>query len=106
DDDVAAFGAEVGRAVAIDAGFAVGVRQDGGSGASAGVVTLAADGTGARLFDLGRARGDFDAPLPAAITGGWLVGLLEPNASALTLRLALASAGKEPKWAAEIEQRR
>ena len=50
----------------------------------------------AKLHDLGRSRGDVDAPVVAALgerdgaKDGWLAGLLEPNAGGLSLRIATA----------------
>ena len=102
DDALAAFGAEVGRAAVIDTGFALGVRQDQGGGATSAVLLLTDFGA-SKLHDLGRSRGDFDAPLVAPFGKGWVAGLLEPNASGLSLRIA-AGGESELKLGPELEQ--
>jgi hypothetical protein len=106
----AAFGAEVSRAASLDSpdgpkGFAVGVRQDNGQGATGSVLTLGPGGESPTTHDLGRSRGDFDAPLVIAHPRGWLAGMLEPNAAGLSLRLSLGGQGS-PKTGAEVEQAR
>jgi hypothetical protein len=105
DEALGAFGAEVGRAAAIDGAFAVGVREDKGDGATAAVLTLGTDGAEPKLVPLGKSRGDFDAPLVVARGAGWLAGTLEPAASDLSLRIASGARGAEAKWGAEIAQR-
>lgn len=110
DDDpaefAAAFGVEVGRAVAFGDEFLVGVRHDTEGGASAAVARVSADAATGTLLDLGRSRGDFDAPLVATSASGWLAALLEPNASGATLRLGVSGSGSAPSLDVELEQGR
>jgi hypothetical protein len=110
DDDpaerAAAFGVEVSRAIALGEEFLVGVRNDGASGASAAVARIAADATTGKTIELGRSRGDFDAPLVAAYDGGWIAGILEPNASGATLRLGVSRVDEPPRLEIEIDQGR
>ena len=106
DERPGAFGAEISRAVALPSGFAVGVRHDTGSGAHAAIATIVHDAATGTLIDLGRSRGDFDAPLVVPLGAGWLAGLLEPNASGSTLRIGASRGSDEPKWVLELEQGR
>ncbi|MBM4374885.1 MAG: hypothetical protein FJ095_07355 [Deltaproteobacteria bacterium] len=110
DDDpaerAAAFGVEVSRAVPLGDGFLVGVRSDGARGASAAVARISADATTGKTIELGRSRGDFDAPLVAAHGGGWLAGILEPNASGATLRLGVSRGDEPPRLEVELDQGR
>jgi hypothetical protein len=101
-----AFGAEISRAVALSSGFAVGVRHDTGSGAHAAVALVTNDASSGKLVDFGKARGDFDAPLVVARGEGWLGGVLEPNASGSSLRMAVGQGDGEPKWTVELDQGR
>jgi hypothetical protein len=102
-DLAAAFGAEVSRANLARGGFAVGVRLDTGSGAEAGVALVDAESSSGKLVDLGRSRGDFDAPLVAPVGEDVLVALLEPNASGGTLRVGALHGEAPPRWTVELD---
>ncbi|MBM4359805.1 MAG: hypothetical protein FJ096_17010 [Deltaproteobacteria bacterium] len=103
EDLAAAFGAEVSRAATTQAGFAVGVRLDTGSGAEAGIVTVDGSGKNGRLIELGRSRGDFDAPLVTPLGDDVLVSFLEPNASGGTLKVGTLRGAAAPKWSVELD---
>jgi hypothetical protein len=106
------FAAEVGRACRPGSGgWAIGAKRDADGAGSGELGLLAAEGGAARLVALGRLRGDVDPPIvacPAAWSDAVLAGLLEPNASGYTLRLARVptAEGAAVVWGAEIEQSR
>lgn len=103
EDLAAAFGAEVSRAVRTGSGFALGVRLDSESGAQGGVALVERDVKSGSLVDLGRSRGDFDAPLVTATDDGLVAALLEPNASGGALKVAVLRADASPRWTVELE---
>lgn len=108
DDDLLflPFSVEIGRAAATARGFAVGIKRDK-NGSSTHVVALVDDRVESNQeVELGRSRGDLDAPVIASDgKGGWVAGLLEPNAGGLALRLARPGEGGV-SWGAELEQGR
>lgn len=106
DELPAAFGAEVSRAIPLGADFAVGLRHDLGDGAHAAVAVVSGDASQGTTIDLGRSRGDFDAPIVAPLGEGWLAGLLEPHASGATLKVGVGSGRREPRFGVELEQGR
>jgi hypothetical protein len=99
---LAPFAAEAGRAAAVGSGFAVGVKYEQDGRTMAGVVTLPERGPAVHT-PLGPTRGDLDAPLVTAAASGWLAAVLEPNASALGLRLVRPGIDG-PVWGAEASQ--
>jgi hypothetical protein len=98
------FSVEVGRGVAIGRGFAVGVKRDRSGGTFHEVALLDERVENGRLLELGRSRGDLDAPLIAASGDGWVAGVLEPNAGGMALRLLRQGSDGAVQWGAEIDQ--
>ena len=84
DDLLSPFAVILGRAVAIEGGYALGVLGDGDGGSLATVVTVDADAKTGKTVRLSRSRGDLDPPVVVAVPGGGsdlLVAFLEPDAS-------------------------
>jgi hypothetical protein len=103
--DLEPFAAELGHAAVLVNGFGVGVRRDVDGAPVAEVALLGPRAAKGKLVKLGPARGDMDPPLVRRRGDGWVAALLEPQASALALRLVTLSDGKL-SWGAEIEQGR
>ncbi|MEZ4445644.1 MAG: hypothetical protein R3B72_41600 [Polyangiaceae bacterium] len=107
-DRFAPFSVEVGRAVALGQGYAVGIKrvveEPEGASTYAEVAVLGKAGAGDTVR-LGRTRPDMDAPVVAASGEGWVAAMLEPHASGLALRLAQMRDGALA-WGAELEQAR
>lgn len=82
------FSAEVGQGVAFDGGFAVGASFERAGEKVVGVVVMGEDGKGARLIDLGKARGDIGPPRVAARGSALAVALVEPDKEGRSIRLA------------------
>ena len=102
--EAAPYSTEVGQALPLSGGFAVGVKRYVAGAAAAEVRLLGPEGASRSSIALGPLRGDGDAPLVVALPGGqWLAGLLEPNAGGWSLRLAWSRQG-EVHWGAEIDQ--
>jgi hypothetical protein len=99
------FAPEVGRGTAVKGGFAVGVKREQGGASLAAVALLDEGGYKGRLVELGRARGDMDAPAVVVSGEAWVAAMVEPNASGLALRLVQEQDGKL-QWGAEIDQGR
>lgn len=105
EEDFVPFAAEVGRGVALGDGFAVGVKHQIEGVMHAAVALIDGEAKKVELHNLGKVRGDVDAPLVAAQGDGWVAAVLEPNASGMSVRL-LRVRGDELMWGAEIEQGR
>ncbi|HTJ80596.1 MAG TPA: hypothetical protein VL400_02700 [Polyangiaceae bacterium] len=91
DDLLSPFAVILGRAAAIDGGYALGVLGDGEGGSLATVVTVDADAKTGKTVRLSRSRGDLDPPVVSAIPGApgdVLVAFLEPDASGRSVRVA------------------
>jgi hypothetical protein len=83
------FAVVVGRAIHVDAGFAVPTLSEGDSGSVANIVRIDEKTGAGSLIKLARMRGDLDPPALAATGNGdeLLVAWLEPNASSRSVRL-------------------
>jgi hypothetical protein len=104
DDLLSPYAVVVGRAVAFEGGYALGVLGDAEGGSVSSVATLSADGTTGKLIRLARSRGDLEPPVVAATPSGEIfAAMLEPNASSRALKLAKVVAG-EVTWGAEITE--
>jgi hypothetical protein len=91
DDLLAPFAVILGRAVAIEGGYALGVLGDGEGGSLATVVTVDADARTGKTVRLSRSRGDLDPPVVVPVPGAGtdvLVAFLEPDASGRAVRVA------------------
>jgi len=91
DDLLSPFAVILGRATAIEGGYALGVLGDGEGGSLATVVIVDADAKTGRAVKLSRSRGDLDPPVVSSIPsapGDVLVAFLEPDASGRSLRVA------------------
>ena len=102
---LAPFAAELGRGTTYAGGFAIGVKRQAEGGAVAEVVLLDADAAQGKRIRLARSRGDLGAPLVVRAGPGVVAGVLEPNASGFSFRLARL-VGDSPRWGAEIDQGR
>ena len=106
-DGLEPFGVELGRGTATSAGYAIGVRRDetrdGGSGTYASVLVLDESASQGKLIELGRSRGDVNAPIVVAADGGWVTAVLEPDAGGMSLRLARWAKGSL-EAGAELDQ--
>jgi len=102
---LAPFAVELGGATRFSGGFAVGVKHHGQQGLRSAVAVLDGRGAQGRLVDVGPARGDMDAPLVVASGDDLIVGVLEPNASGLSVRLARV-VGSKLTPGAELSQGR
>ena len=105
DEGLEPFAAEVGPGTSWAGGFAAGVTHDTRAGTVAEIALVGDDGAAGQLVDLGRVRGDLDAPSVTALSDGLLVGLLEPNAGGYALRLATYR-GSKLTWGPELQQGR
>jgi hypothetical protein len=104
DDLLAPYAVIVGRAVAHEGGYAVGVLGDAEGGSVSSVATLSPDGATGKLVRLARSRGDLEPPVVAVTPSGDIfAAMLEPNASSRALKLAKVVAG-EVTWGAEISE--
>jgi len=97
EDPLGAFAAEIGKGIALESGFAVGVRHDAPDGAVAMVARLNANGLGGKLVKLGRTRGDLDPPTLAASGEIVLVAMLEAAPNGRTVRVGSVR-GSEVAW--------
>jgi hypothetical protein len=103
-DDTLPFAAEVGDAVTWAGGFAVGAIHEGEHALAMSVVTIGADGRGAKVISLGTAHGDVE-PARLASRGSLLVaGVLEPEPNGRSLRLAKIEDGNVT-WGATVHER-
>jgi hypothetical protein len=103
-DDTLPFAAEVGDAVMWAGGFAVGALHESEHALAMSVVTIGADGRGARVISLGTAHGDVE-PARLASRGSTLVaGVLEPEPNGRSLRLAKIDGGNVT-WGATLHER-
>jgi hypothetical protein len=103
DDLLSPFAVILGRAVALDNGWAVGVQGEGDTGTLSSVVFIDPDATTAETVALSSSRGDLDPPVVAVAPGGLVVALIEPNASSRAVRLARV-ADKKVTWGAELRE--
>jgi hypothetical protein len=103
-DDTLPFAAEVGDAVTWAGGFAVGALHESEHSLAMSVVTIGADGRGAKVISLGTAHGDVE-PARLASRGSTLVaGVLEPEPNGRSLRLAKIEGGNVI-WGAALHER-
>ena len=103
-DDTLPFAAEVGDAVAWSGGFALGAIHEGEQSLAMSVVTIGADGRGAKVIPLGTAHGDVE-PARLAARGALLVaGVLQPEPNGRSLRLAKIEDGNVT-WGATVHER-
>ena len=104
DDLVAPYAVILGRAVAHEGGYAVGVLGDAEGGSVSSIATLSPDGGTGKLVRLARSRGDLEPPVVAVAPGGDIfAAMLEPNASSRSLKLAKVVAG-EVTWGVELNE--
>jgi hypothetical protein len=103
-DDTLPFAAEVGDAIAWAGGFAVGAIHESEHSLAMSVVTIGADGRGAKVIPLGTAHGDVE-PARLATRGSTLIaGVLEPEPNGRSLRLAKIDDG-HVTWGATVHER-
>jgi len=103
-DDTLPFAAEVGDGVAWSGGFAVGAIHEGEQSLAMSVVTLGADGRGAKVISLGTAHGDVEPPRLATRGALLVVGVLQPEPNGRSLRLAKIEDGNVT-WGATVHER-
>jgi len=105
DDLLAPFAVIVGRAVAYEAGYAVGILGDAEGGSVSSIATISADGSSGNTVRLARSRGDLEPPVVAVGPGSDVIfaAMLEPNASSRSIKIAKVVAG-EVTWGAEIPE--
>jgi hypothetical protein len=98
------FASEVGDGVAWSGGFAVGALHEVDAGLGMALVTMAADGRNAHVIALGGVHGDVEPPKLAARGDLLVAGLLEPDPTGRSLRLAKIQQGKVT-WGATLHER-
>jgi hypothetical protein len=97
------FGAEVGEAVALASGFAVGAIHAENGAPMMSVVEIGPDGRGGKVISLGAARGDVEPPR-LAVRGALLIaGVLEPERDGRAIRLA-AIDSDHVTWGARVHE--
>ncbi|MBL9022327.1 MAG: hypothetical protein JNL21_09000 [Myxococcales bacterium] len=103
DDLLSPFAVVLGRAVAYEGGFAMGVQGEGEGGTLSTLVLVTADGSSAKPIRLSRSRGDLDPPVVAVDGKGFLVALIEPNAGGRAVRVARVE-NETVSWGAELRE--
>jgi hypothetical protein len=103
-DETLPFAALVGDGVVWASGFAVGAIHEGDQSLSMSVVTLGPDGRSAKVIPLGTAHGDVEPPRLVAKGNMLVAGVLEPEASGRSLRLAKIEDGSV-SWGATLHER-
>lgn len=99
------FAAEVGPGVAWERGFAVGARFERGREKIVGVVKMGADGKGAHLVELGKARGDVGPPRVSAHGDSLVAALVEPEPHGRSIRLVKIE-GEQARFGATLHEKK
>jgi hypothetical protein len=102
--DALPFAAEVGEAVALASGFAVGAIHAENGAPTMSVVEIGPDGRGGKVISLGAARGDVEPPR-LAVRGALLVaGVLEPERGGRAIKLATIDSD-HVTWGARVHEK-
>jgi hypothetical protein len=104
EDDSLPFAALVGEGVSWAGGFAVGAIHESNASQAMSVVTLDANGHGAKIVSLGVAKGDVEPPRVVAHGAALVAGVLEPELGGRALRLARIADGAVT-WGATLHER-
>lgn len=99
------FAVELGGAVALRDGFAVGALRDEKDGTHALVALVPADADGGRIIDLGKTHGDVVPPQLAADGTRVLVAVADNDAGGMRARLArvdTAAPGSAVSWGRDV----
>ncbi len=101
------FSVEIGRAVALERGFAIGALGARERGVAAFVALVGGDGASGRILDLGLTHGTFEAPVIAARGADLFLVVPDRDAGGNLLRLGVAraaTAATAVTWGPELSE--